>query len=41
MSFSDHKKLLKTKVFSLAVAMNANTKNSQRKHFPRLKYVLI
>ena len=40
-SFQDQEKLLHEKVFSLAVSMNANTKNSQIKHCPYLKYVLI
>ena len=31
-SFPDQKKLLKEAVFSLAVSMNANPKNSQIKH---------
>ena len=38
-SFQDQEKLLQ--VFSLAVSMNANIKNSQIKHFPRPKYIVI
>ena len=41
MSFPDQKKLLKEVVFSLAVSMNANTKNSQIKDCPCPKYVVI
>ena len=41
MSFPDQKKLLKEVVFSLAVSINANTKNYQIKHCPCPKYVAI
>ena len=37
---SDHEKLLKV-VFSLAVSLKANTKNSQIKHCPCPKYAVI
>ena len=40
-SFQDQEKLLQEVVFSLAVSMNANTKNSQIKHYPYPKYVVI
>ena len=40
-SFPDQEKLLKEVVFTLAVSINANTKNSQIKHCPCLKYVVI
>ena len=39
-TFQDQEKLLEL-VFSLAVSMNANTKNSQIKHCPCPKYVMI
>ena len=39
-SFQDQEKLLEV-VFSLAVSTNANTKNSQTKHCPCLKYIVI
>ena len=39
--FQDQEKLLQEVVFSLAVSMNANTKNSQIKHYPYPKYVVI
>ena len=39
-TFQDQEKLLEL-VFSLAVSMNANTKNSQIKHCPSPKYVMI
>ena len=39
-SFPDQEKLLKEVVFSLAVSMNANTKNSKKKHCPCPKYVM-
>ena len=39
-SFQDQEKLLQV-VFSLAVSMNANTKNSQIKHCPCPKYLVI
>ena len=41
MSFQDQEKLLQGVAFGLAVSMNANTKNSQIKHFPCPKYVVI
>ena len=41
MSFPDQEKLLKEVVFSLAVSMNANAINSQIKHCPYPKYVVI
>ena len=37
-SFPDQQKILKEVVFSLAVSMNANTKNSQIKYCPYQKY---
>ena len=41
-SFQDQEKLLQLlQVFSLAVSMNANIKNSQIKHFSRPKYIVI
>ena len=40
-SFQDQEKLLEKVVFSLAVSMNTNTKNSQIKHCPCPKYVAI
>ena len=40
-SFPDQEKLLKEVVFTLAVSINANTKNSQIKHCPCPKYVVI
>ena len=40
-SFQDQEKLLQEAVFSLAVSMNANTKNCQKKHCPCPKHVLI
>ena len=40
-SFPDQEKLLKEVVFSLAVSMNANTKNLQIKQGPCPKYVAI
>ena len=40
-SFQGQEKLLQGVVFSLAVSMNANTKNSQVKHCPSPKYVVI
>ena len=39
-SFPDQEKLLKGLVFSIAVSMNAKTKNSQLKHCPCPKYVV-
>ena len=39
-TFQDQEKLLEL-VFSLAVSVNANTKNSQIKHCPCPKYVMI
>ena len=41
MLFEDQEKLLQEVVFSLAVSMNANTNNSQIKHCPCSKYVVI
>ena len=41
MLFEDQEKLLQEVVFSLAVSMNANTKNSQIKHCPSPKYIVI
>ena len=41
MSFPDQEKFLKEVVFSIAVSMNANTKNPQIKHCPCPKYVVI
>ena len=40
-SFLGQEKFLKEAVFSLAVSMNANTENSQIKHCPCLKYLVI
>ena len=40
-SFQDQEKLLEEVVLSLVVSMNAETKNSQMKHFPCPKYVVI
>ena len=40
-SFQDQEKLLKEVVFTLAVSMNAITKNSQVKHFRCPEYVVI
>ena len=40
-SFPDQEKLLKEVVFSLAVSMNATTKNSLIKHCPCPQYVVI
>ena len=40
-SFADQEKLLKQVVLSLAVSMNTNTKNSQIKHCPCQKCVVI
>ena len=40
-SFPDQEKLLKEVVFTLAVSINANTKNSHIKHCPCPKYVVI
>ena len=40
-SFPDQEKLLKEAGFSFAVSMNVNTKNSQIKHCPCPKYVVI
>ena len=40
-SFPDQEKLLKEVVFTLAISINANTKNSQIKHCPCPKYVVI
>ena len=40
-SFPDQEKLLKEVVFNLAVSTNANTKNSQVKHWPCPKYAVI
>ena len=40
MTFQDQEKLLEL-VFSIAVSVNANTKNSQIKHCPCPKYVMI
>ena len=40
-SFADQEKSLKEVVLSLAVSMNTNTKNSQIKHCPSQKYVVI
>ena len=39
-TFQDQEKLLEL-VFSIAVSVNANTKNSQIKHCPCPKYVMI
>ena len=39
LSFPDQKKLLKEVLFSLAVSMNANTKNFQIKQCPCPKYI--
>ena len=41
MLLPDQETSLEEAVFSLAVSMNANTKNSQIKHFPCPKYVVI
>ena len=41
MSFEDQEKLLEEVVFSLAVCMNANTKNSQIKRWPCPNYIVI
>ena len=40
-SFADLEKLIKEILFSLAISMNANTRNSQIKHCPCPKYVVI
>ena len=40
-SFADQEKSLKEVVLSPAVAINTNTKNSQIKHCPCQKYVVI
>ena len=40
-SFPYQEKLLKEAVLSLAISVNANTKNSQIKHCPCPKYVAI
>ena len=40
-SFPDQEKFLKEVVFSLGVSMNFNTENSQIKHGPCLKYLVI
>ena len=41
MPFQDQEKLLQEVVFSLAVSMNANTKNFQIKHYPCPKHVVV
>ena len=41
LSFPDQEKLLKEVVVSIAVSMNTNTKNSQIKHCPCPKYIVI
>ena len=38
---SNHKKLLGEVVFSIVVSMNPNTKKSQTKYCPYLKYVVM
>ena len=40
MSFQDQEQLLEEVLFSVAVSMNANTKNSQIKHCLCPKYVV-
>ena len=40
-SFPDQEKFLKEAAFSIAVSMNANTENSQIKHCPCPKYLVI
>ena len=40
-SYPDQEKLLKEIVLSLAVSIDANTKKSQIKHCPCLKYAVI
>ena len=40
-SFADQEKSLNEVVISLAVSLNTNTKNSQIKHCPYQKYVVI
>ena len=39
--FPDQENFLNKIVFSLAVSMNTNTENSQIKHCPCLKYIVI
>ena len=40
-SFRDQEKFLKEAAFSIAVSMNDNTENSQIKHCPCPKYLVI
>ena len=41
LSFPDQERLLEEILFSLAVSMNASTKNSEIKHCPYPKHVVI